>query len=168
MKATSSQSTKRGVSVATIAFVAMLLVGQTAPMEYIRDATMSHETISYDVVELEVAENSDSSDILWDLMTTVSGADDCKMYVSGVDDKDNLLFSTPVSGTSAFEATMASTALDYEAPLDADADNTFEFDVRAVCPGNVATMQTYYVNVTNTVFGFYGAATASIAEDEIG
>ena len=159
MKATSSQSTKRGVSVATFAFVAMLLVGQTAPMEYIRDASMNHETVSYDAVGIDVAENSDSSDILWDLMTTVSGADDCKMYVSGVDDKDNLLFSTPVSGTSAFEATMATTAFDYEAPLDDDADNSFEFDVKAVCPGNVATTQTYYVNVTNTVFGFYGAAT---------
>ena len=165
MKATSSQSTKRGVSVATFAFVAMLLVGQTAPMEYIRDASMNHETVSYDAVGIDVAENSDSSDILWDLMTTVSGADDCKMYVSGVDDKDNLLFSTPVSGTSAFEATMATTAFDYEAPLDDDADNSFEFDVKAVCPGNVATTQTYYVNVTNTVFGFYGAATGSIAED---
>ena len=35
MKATSSQSNKRGVSLATLAFVAMLMIGQTAPMEYI-------------------------------------------------------------------------------------------------------------------------------------
>ena len=56
---------------------------------------------------------------------------------------------------------MASTAFDYENPLDADGDNTFEFDVRTVCPGNVASSETYYV----TVFSFYGDATASITED---
>ena len=164
MQATSSQSNKRGVSLATLAFVAMLMIGQTAPMEYIRDTTMNHETISYDTVGLDVAENTDAT-VVMDLMSTVSNADDCKMYVSGVDDMDNLLFTTPLSGTSSFDATMAATALDYENPLDADADNSFEFDVKAVCPGNVASTQTYYVNVTNTVFGFYGAATASIAED---
>ena len=79
-------------------------------------------------------------------------------------DKDNLLFSTPVSGT-AFEVTMASTALDHENPLDADGDNTFQFDVKAVCPGNVASTQTYSVHITNTVFAFDGPATASVAED---
>ena len=161
--ATSPQNTKRGVSLATLAFVAMLMVGQTAPMEYIRDASLDYGSVSYDTVDLDVTENTDTT-VTIDLASTVSNADDCKMYASGVDDKDNLLFSTPVSGT-AFEVTMASTALDYENPLDADGDNTFQFDVKAVCPGNVASTQTYSVHITNTVFAFDGPATASVAED---
>ena len=48
--ATSPQTTKRGVSLATLAFVAMLMVGQTAPMEYIRDASLDYGTVSYDTV----------------------------------------------------------------------------------------------------------------------
>ena len=112
--ATSPQNTKRGVSLATLAFVAMLMVGQTAPMEYIRDASLDYGSVSYDTVDLDVPENTDTT-VTIDLASTVSNADDCKMYASGVDDKDNLLFSTPVSGT-AFEVTMASTALDYENP----------------------------------------------------
>ena len=164
MKATSSQSNKRGVSLATLAFVAMLMIGQTAPMEYIRDSTYHQETVSYDTVGLSVAENS-QSDVVIDLMSTVSGADGCKMSVLDGQGDDSALFTSPVNGVASFDATMASTAFDYENPLDADGDNTFEFDVRTVCPGNVASSETYYVNVTNTVFGFYGDATASITED---
>ena len=73
MKATSSQSNKRGVSLATLAFVAMLMIGQTAPMEYIRDSTYHQETVSYDTVGISVAENT-QTDVIIDLMSTVSGA----------------------------------------------------------------------------------------------
>ena len=154
----------RGITAATIAFVAMLMIGQTAPMEYVRDASMSADAVSYDTVEFTYAENTEST-IVIDLMSTVSNAADCKMYVSGIDDKDNLLFSTTGNGLSSYDVTMASTALDYENPLDSDGDNSFEFDVKAVCPGNVASTATYTVEVTNTVFGFHGSATASISED---
>ena len=92
-------------------------------------------------------------------------SDGCKMSVLDGQGDDSALFTSPVNGVASFDATMASTAFDYENPLDADGDNTFEFDVRTVCPGNVASSETYYVNVTNTVFGFYGDATASITED---
>ena len=78
----------RGIAAATIAFVAMLMIGQTAPMEYVRDASMSAEAVSYDTVEFAYAENTEST-IVIDLMSTVSNAADCKMYVSGIDDKDN-------------------------------------------------------------------------------
>ena len=164
MKATSSQSNKRGASLATLAFVAMLMIGQTAPMEYIRDSTYHQETVSYDTVGVSVAENT-QTDVVIDLMSTVSGADGCKMSVMDKQSDDSGLFTSPVNGIASFDATMASTAFDFENPLDANADNTFEFDVRTVCPGNVASSETYYVNVTNTVFGFYGSSTASIPED---
>ena len=164
MKAASSTSNRRGASLATLAFVAMLMIGQTAPMEYIRDSTFHQETVSYDTVGISVAENSDG-DVVIDLISTVSGADGCKMSVMDKQTDDSSLFSSPVNGLASFDATMASTAFDYENPLDANGDNSFEFDVRTVCPGNVASSETYYVNVTNTVFGFYGPATASIAED---
>ena len=58
MKATSSQSNKRGVSLATLAFVAMLMIGQTAPMEYVRDASMSADTVVYDTLEFSVEEKT--------------------------------------------------------------------------------------------------------------
>ncbi len=44
----------RGVAAATIAFVAMLMIGQTAPMEYVRDASMSADTVVYDTLEFSV------------------------------------------------------------------------------------------------------------------
>ena len=154
----------RGITAATIAFVAMLMIGQTAPMEYVRDVSMSADAVSYDTVDFAVAENTESTVVI-DLMSTVSNAADCKMYVSGISDKDNLLFSTTGNGVSSYDVTMASTALDYENPLDSDGDNSFGFDVKAVCPGNVASTATYFVNVTNTVFDFYGSNTAAITED---
>ena len=99
MKATSSQSNKRGVSLATLAFVAMLMIGQTAPMEYIRDSTYHQETVSYDTVGISVAENT-QTDVIIDLMSTVSGADGCKMSVMDKQTDDSALFTSCLLYTS--------------------------------------------------------------------
>ena len=74
MKTGNRSSEGRGITAATIAFVAMLMIGQTAPMEYVRDASMTAGTVSYDTVDFQVAENTDSTVVI-DLMSTVSNAD---------------------------------------------------------------------------------------------
>ena len=46
--ASGNRSTEgRGVTAATIAFVAMLMIGQTAPMEYVRDVSETADTVVY-------------------------------------------------------------------------------------------------------------------------
>ena len=153
----------RGVAAATIAFVAMLMIGQTAPMEYVRDASMSADTVVYDTLEFSVEENSDAP--VLDLFSTVSNADDCKMFVQGNDYLDNQHFTTPSNGMVSPDATMADVGLDYENPQDADADNSYEFRVRTHCPGNDITARNYFLNVTNVAFDFYGPDSASFSED---
>ena len=69
----------RGVAAATIAFVAMLMIGQTAPMEYVRDASMSADTVVYDTLEFSVEENSDAP--VLDLFST------CLLYTSDAADE---------------------------------------------------------------------------------
>ena len=85
-------SERRGVTAATIAFVAMLMIGQTAPMEYVRDVSETADTVIYHNYEFSVKENSDSP--VLDLFSTVSNADDCKMYVQG-NDYLCLLYTSP-------------------------------------------------------------------------
>ena len=163
MKTGNRSSEGRGVAAATIAFVAMLMIGQTAPMEYVRDASMSADTVVYDTLEFSVEENS-AAPVL-DLFSTVSNADDCKMFVQGNDYLDNQHFTTPSNGMVSPDATMADIGLDYENPQDADADNSYEFRVRTHCPGNDITARNYFLNVTNVVFDIAGSGTGTISED---
>ena len=161
---TGNRSTEgRGVAAATIAFVAMLMIGQTAPMEYVRDASLSADTVVYDTLEFTIEENS-AAPVL-DLFSTVSNADDCKMFVQGNDYLDNQHFTTPSNGMVSPDATMADVGLDYENPQDADADNSYEFRVRTHCPGNDITARNYFLNVTNVVFDIAGSGTGTISED---
>ena len=111
MKTGKRSSEGRGITAATIAFVAMLMIGQTAPMEYVRDASMSADTVVYDTLEFSVEENSDAP--VLDLFSTVSNADDCKMFVQGNDYLDNQHFTTPSNGMVSPDATMADVGLDY-------------------------------------------------------
>ena len=163
MKTGNRSSEGRGVAAATIAFVAMLMIGQTAPMEYVRDASMSADTVVYDTLEFSIEENS-AAPVL-DLFSTVSNADDCKMFVQGNDYLDNQHFTTPSNGMVSPDATMADIGLDYENPQDADADNSYEFRVRTHCPGNDITARNYFLNVTNVVFDIAGSGTGTISED---
>ena len=98
----------------------MLMIGQTAPMEYVRDASMSADAVSYDTVDFAVAENTESTVVI-DLMSTVSNAADCKMYVSGIDDKDNLLFNDelfgPVLAVTSFSDDAEALALANDSPF---------------------------------------------------
>ena len=153
----------RGITAATIAFVAMLMIGQTAPMEYVRDASMSADAVVYNTLEFTIEENSDAPAL--DLFSTVTNADDCKMYVQGDSFKDNQVFTTPSNGIVSPDATMADIGLDYENPQDSNGDNSFEFEVSTHCPGNSISIRNYFLNVTNVVFDFYGSNTASISED---
>ena len=163
MKTGNRSSEGRGVAAATIAFVAMLMIGQTAPMEYVRDASTSADTVVYDTLEFSIEENSDAP--VLDLFSTVSNADDCKMFVQGNDYLDNQHFTTPSNGMVSPDATMADIGLDYENPQDADADNSYEFRVRTHCPGNDITARNYFLNVTNVVFDIAGSGTGTISED---
>ena len=153
----------RGITAATIAFVAMLMIGQTAPMEYVRDVSETADTVIYHNYEFSVEENSNAP--VLDLFSTVSNADDCKMYVQGNDYLDNGHFSTPTNGIVSPDATMADVGMDYENPQDADGDNSYEFRVRTHCPGNDITARNYFLNVTNIVFDFYGSDSASFPEN---
>jgi len=163
MKTGHRSSEGRGITAATIAFVAMLMIGQTAPMEYVRDASMSADTVVYDTLEFSVEENS-AAPVL-ELFSTVSNADDCKMFVQGNSYLDNQHFTTPSNGMVSPDATMADVGLDYENPQDTDADNSYEFRVRTHCPGNDITARNYFLNVTNVAFDFYGSDSASFSED---
>ena len=163
MKTGHRSSEGRGITAATIAFVAMLMIGQTAPMEYVRDASMSADTVVYDTLEFSVEENS-AAPVL-ELFSTVSNADDCKMFVQGNSYLDNQHFTTPSNGMVSPDATMADVGLDYENPQDTDADNSYEFRVRTHCPGNDITARNYFLNVTNVAFDFYGPDSASFSED---